>query len=165
MHREQVRIPLATIEALAAQQASGPTVAVGTTALRTMESIYWHGVKLLQGNAGDELDVGQWEPYQTAGSKLPSTSETLAAVIQDLRARGEERIIGRTQLLIAPGYTFRFADALITNFHQPGSTLLLLVAAFLGPHWRSVYDHALGNGYRFLSYGDGSLLWRPRAGQ
>ena len=165
MHHEQVRIPLATLEALVAQQTSGPIVAVGTTALRTMESIYWHGVKLLQGNAGDELDVGQWEPYETAGSKLPSTSETLAAVIQDLRARGEERIIGRTQLLIAPGYTFRFADALITNFHQPGSTLLLLVAAFLGPHWRSVYDHALGNGYRFLSYGDGSLLWRPRAGQ
>ena len=158
MHHEQVRIPLATLEALVAQQTSGPIVAVGTTALRTMESIYWHGVKLLQGNAGDELDVGQWEPYQTAGSKLPSTSETLAAVIQDLRARGEERIIGRTQLLIAPGYTFRFADALITNFHQPGSTLLVLISAFVGPAWRTIYKEAMSNGYRFLSYGDSSLL-------
>ncbi len=165
MHHEQVRIPISMLEALAAQQGRGPIIAVGTTALRTMESTYWHGVKLLKGNSGDEMDVGQWEPYETAGSKLPSTSETLAAVIQDLRARGEERLIGRTQLLIAPGYTFRFADALITNFHQPGSTLLLLVAAFLGPQWRGVYDHALGNGYRFLSYGDGSLLWRPSEGR
>lgn len=163
MHHEQVRIPLAALEALAAQQGRGPVVAVGTTALRTMESIYWHGVKLLQGEAGDEMDVTQWEPYEIHGT-LPSTSQALRAVIMHLKASGADRLIGRTQLLIAPGYSFRFANGLVTNFHQPGSTLLLLVAAFLGPEWRSVYDHALKNEYRFLSYGDGSLLWRPRAG-
>ena len=165
MHHEQVRIPLAALEALAAHQDQGPIVAVGTTALRTMESIYWHGVKILQGNAGDELDVRQWEPYEVDGSELPSVREVLTAVIAQLKASGVDRLVGRTQLLIAPGYSFRFADALNTNFHQPGSTLLLLVAAFLGPEWRKAYDHALKSGYRFLSYGDGSLLWRPGTSQ
>jgi S-adenosylmethionine:tRNA ribosyltransferase-isomerase len=162
MHHEQVRIPLTVLEALAGQVGNGLVVTVGTTALRTMESIYWHGVKLLKGGSVDEMDVSQWEPYDVGTADLPSASDAIASVIRHLRSRGEERLVGRTQLLIAPGYAFRYADGLITNFHQPGSTLLLLVAAFLGPQWQEIYAHALAQDYRFLSYGDGSLLWRPR---
>jgi S-adenosylmethionine:tRNA ribosyltransferase-isomerase len=84
----------------------------------------------------------------------------LEAVIEQMKQGPEQRLVGRTELLIAPGYQVRMADALVTNFHQPQSTLLLLVAAFIGPDWRRVYQHALDQGYRFLSYGDGSLLWK-----
>lgn len=160
MHSEQVRIPLVALKAIAAQLGQGPIVAVGTTALRTIESVYWHGLKLMSGEPIMEMDVRQWEPYEPDLGTAASVADVLAAVIADLERRGEDLLVGRTQLLIAPGYTFRFADALITNFHQPQSTLLLLVAAFLGDQWRKVYDHALGANYRFLSYGDGSLLWR-----
>lgn len=160
MHREQVRIPVAALEQLAAQLGKGPVVPVGTTALRTLESIYWHGVMVLQGRATSELSVDQWEPYGHEGRALPTAAEALQAVLRQLSTANATLLMGSTKLLIAPGYTFRFADGLITNFHQPHSTLLLLVAAFLGPQWRSVYDHALAHGYRFLSYGDGSLLWR-----
>ncbi len=160
MHSEQVRIPIAALEALRAQLGHGPVVPVGTTALRTLESIYWHGVMLLQGRAGDELAVEQWEPYGHSRYEQPSAREALDAVIGQVRASGDERLVGATRLLIAPGYVFRFADGLVTNFHQPQSTLLLLVAAFVGADWRRIYDHALAGDYRFLSYGDGSLLWR-----
>lgn len=163
MHHEQVRIPLSALEAVASQLGRDPIVAVGTTALRTLESVYWHGMKLLRGHGGGAMDIGQWEPYEERGP-APDPSECLQAVITDLRRRGEDRLVGRTQLLIAPGYSFRFVDGLITNFHQPQSTLLLLVAALLGPAWRTVYAHALANNYRFLSYGDGSLLWRRHPG-
>jgi S-adenosylmethionine:tRNA ribosyltransferase-isomerase len=160
MHREQVRIPLLVLEQLAAQLGKGPMIPVGTTALRTLESIYWHGVKLLAGSGAQEMNVDQWEPYGHRPIDLPTSDEALGAVIRQVRSGPEQRLTGGTALLIAPGYTFRFADALVTNFHQPQSTLLLLVAAFLGPDWRSVYDHALEREYRFLSYGDGSLLFR-----
>ncbi|MBK7382825.1 MAG: S-adenosylmethionine:tRNA ribosyltransferase-isomerase [Flavobacteriales bacterium] len=159
MHHEQVRVPLKALEVLADQLGKGPVVAVGTTALRNLESIYWHGVKLIHGSIPDIMDIGQWEPYDQT-KPLPTSAEALDAVITRLRSSGQEKLSGWTQLLIAPGYSFRFVDGLITNFHQPQSTLLLIVAALLGPDWRSVYDHALWNDYRFLSYGDGSLLWR-----
>src|SRR5690606_4296352 len=90
--------------------------------------------------------------------------DALEAVLQWLDQHGEEAVTGTTRLLIAPGYRFRLADALVTNFHQPRSTLLLLVAALIGPQWREVYAHALAHDYRFLSYGDGSLLWRTGSG-
>jgi len=160
MHSEQLRIPLEALETLRSQLDEGPIIPVGTTALRTVESIYWHGVMLLEGRAGVELAIDQWEPYAHSAGSLPTTRDALDAVIKAVRTSDELRLFGSTRLLIAPGYTFRFADALITNFHQPGSTLLLLVAAFIGPDWRTVYDHALSKDYRFLSYGDGSLLWR-----
>lgn len=159
MHREQVRIPIHALAQVAERLGVGSIVTVGTTALRTLESVYWHGVRLVKGEVLAEMDVHQWEPYANEEA-LPSPAEVLAAVITDLRSRGEDRLVGSTELLIAPGYRFRFADGLVTNFHQPQSTLLLLVAAFLGSEWRSVYDHALTHDYRFLSYGDGSLLWR-----
>lgn len=162
MHAEQVRIPLGAIQQLKAQLGTAPIVPVGTTALRTLESIYWHGVMLLQGRAGAELAIAQWEPYDHEGRTLPTASEALQAVLDQVEGNTDRVLTGTTRVLIAPGYTFRCADALVTNFHQPQSTLLLLVAAFIGPEWRGVYDHALANSYRFLSYGDGSLLFRRK---
>ncbi|HRF82339.1 MAG TPA: S-adenosylmethionine:tRNA ribosyltransferase-isomerase, partial [Flavobacteriales bacterium] len=159
MHSEQVRIPREALIALREQVDRGPIIAVGTTALRSLESIYWHGVMLLQGRAKGALRIEQWEPYGHTNEELPSTAEALDAVIGSL-GEATSVLSGNTSLLIAPGYDFRFATGLITNFHQPQSTLLLLVAAFVGPDWRRIYDHALGNDYRFLSYGDGSLLIR-----
>jgi len=159
MHHEQLRITRDALQAIVDQAGMAPIVAVGTTALRTLESLYWHGAGLIRGDRAVAMNVGQWEPYERIGAE-PSSMEALQAVIADLDARGQAQLTGRTQLLIAPGYRFRFADGLITNFHQPQSTLLLLVAAFVGPDWRRIYDHALAHGYRFLSYGDGSLLWR-----
>jgi len=160
MHREQVRIPLAALERIASQQGKALIVPVGTTALRTLESLYWHGVKLIQGRADEEMDIEQWEPYDQGEGELPDAARALEAVISRARKSNDQRLTGSTRLLIAPGYQFRFTDALVTNFHQPQSTLLLLVAAFVGPDWRRIYDNALGGGYRFLSYGDGSLLYR-----
>lgn len=160
MHGEQVRVPLASLERVLDRLGKGPVVAVGTTALRTLESVYWHGVMLLQGRAGAEMAIGQWEPYDHAEADLPDARRALEAVIEQMKQGPEQRLVGRTELLIAPGYQVRMADALVTNFHQPQSTLLLLVAAFIGPDWRRVYQHALDQGYRFLSYGDGSLLWK-----
>ncbi len=159
MHAEHVRIPLDTLVALSDRVGNGPIIPVGTTALRTIESIYWHGVSILAGKGGDRMQVDQWEPYGSPDRSL-RPAEALAAVIDRIRSTGGDELSGTTRLLIAPGYRFRYADALITNFHQPQSTLLLLVAAFVGDDWRKIYDHALMNDYRFLSYGDGSLLWR-----
>lgn len=164
MHSEQIRVPLETVERLCSQFGQGPIVPVGTTALRTLESIYWHGVKVLAGKGDVFMQIGQWEPYGYREEDLPSSCDSFRAVVESLRTgdkeQKEEALIGSTSLLIAPGYRFRVADALVTNFHQPESTLLLLVAAFVGPKWRGIYDHALANDYRFLSYGDGSLLFR-----
>jgi S-adenosylmethionine:tRNA ribosyltransferase-isomerase len=159
MHREQVRVPLDAIKAIHQRLNQGDIIAVGTTALRTIESIYWHGAALINGRATEELNVTQWEPYEQRAD-LPGPAEALREAIRDLEQRHAAELTGHTQLLIAPGYRFRLADGLVTNFHQPQSTLLLLVAAFIGPDWRRVYEHALAQGYRFLSYGDGSLLWR-----
>lgn len=158
MHSEQVRIPLSMLQQLSEQLNNGPVIPVGTTALRTLESIYWHGVKLLRQNGSNGIDIDQWEPYSYVESDLPTAQNALNAVIQNLTEKDDQQLSGETKLLIAPGYTFRFATGLVTNFHQPQSTLLLLVAAFLGKDWRNVYDHALASDYRFLSYGDGSLL-------
>nr|MBP7157113.1 S-adenosylmethionine:tRNA ribosyltransferase-isomerase [Flavobacteriales bacterium] len=158
MHTEEIHVPLAALEVLHAQLGQGPVIPVGTTALRTLESVYWHGEKLLAGIAGNEVDIEQWDPYGHGTDQFSSTKKALEAVIEQVRSTDEHILRGRTGLLIAPGYTFRFANGLITNFHQPNSTLLLLVAAFVGDDWRRIYEHALAQDYRFLSYGDGSLL-------
>lgn len=160
MHQEQVRIPLNALEALRTQVGKGPVVAVGTTALRTLESLYWHGVDRLLGRTGPRIDVDQWRPYETGTTPLPSVAEVIDRLLLDLQESNEDQLVGATRLLIAPGYQVRMAEGLVTNFHQPGSTLLLLVSAFVGTDWRRIYDHALVSGYRFLSYGDSSLLWR-----
>jgi S-adenosylmethionine:tRNA ribosyltransferase-isomerase len=136
---------------------------VGTTALRTLESLYWMGVKVLQGPVADmeALTLTQWELYDGLPGGV-SRAEALGALLGWLKDRGTARLVTQTQLLMAPGYKVRTADALVTNFHQPGSTLLLLVAALVGEDWKTIYAYALAHNFRFLSYGDGSLLWFRR---
>ena len=171
MHDEMFAISHEALDSLIGharrrEQPDGPPiVAVGTTTLRTIESLYWAGVRIMAGEitaADEELLVEQWDPYRLAEreSALPSLADALQHVLD----WGEGRAItGRTRIMIVPGYDFKCCDALVTNFHQPESTLILLVAAFLGGElWREVYRHALDNGYRFLSYGDSSVLVRGR---
>jgi S-adenosylmethionine:tRNA ribosyltransferase-isomerase len=159
MHTEWIEVERHTIEQLIAHLDSG-IVAVGTTSLRTIESLYWLGCRLLNGEDVDfsGVAVTQWLPYEMELTHPASLA--LQALIDWLSAHRQSRIVTRTQILIAPDYTFKIAKGLVTNFHQPNSTLLLLVAAFVGENWRSIYDHALQQDNRFLSYGDGSLLWR-----
>jgi S-adenosylmethionine:tRNA ribosyltransferase-isomerase len=156
MHAEHFTVTLDFLERLAAAET---IVAVGTTSLRTLESLYWLGVKVKQGQT--DLVLGQWEAYELPGDA--TYRETLLCLVDHLRAMGKSELDCRTSLLILPGYRIKSARALITNFHQPKSTLLLLVAAFIGPNWKKVYDHALRSGYRFLSFGDSSLLWREES--
>lgn len=131
-------------------------VAVGTTAVRTLESVYWFGVKLLKKESCDFF-IEQWYPY---GNIEITPEESLNEVLNFLDKNNLNKIYGNTELMIAPGYNFKFVDLLVTNFHLPGSTLLLLIAAFIGDDWKKVYDYALKNNFRFLSYGDSSLLFK-----
>ena len=158
MHAEHFHVSLSTLIKLTGNK---ELVAVGTTSLRTLESLYWIGIKILQGffKNGEELNLGQWEAYELENKKI-SYKESINAIINFLKQGNNEIAFCRTSLLIVPGYKFYSAKGLITNFHQPRSTLLLLVAAFIGDDWKAVYDYALQNNFRFLSYGDSSLLWR-----
>ncbi len=156
MHGEWIHIPIATITALA-QNPDAPVTAVGTTSLRTLESLYWCGVQLASGQAGQEYFLlNQWDAY-TLPQQI-SRAEALAQVLEYLNREGLTELAAYTRLLIVPGYRLRMANALVTNFHQPQSTLLLLVAAVAGEQWRTMYNYALENGFRFLSYGDGCLI-------
>ncbi len=157
MHGEPIIVRAALLRQLLAQR-PGPVLAVGTTSLRTLESLYWLGVSAHRAaeSTAPTLTVRQWQPYET-DETLPAAT-ALTALLHHLERHRTDTLQAHTHLLIVPGYRFRLVDGLITNFHQPESTLLLLVAALLGPGWRQVYDHALGQGYRFLSYGDSSLL-------
>lgn len=166
MHTEPILVTAALLRQLLSHRPK-PVLAVGTTSLRTLESLYWLGVSLLQapdlesGNGASPADllVTQWQPYDMAEVADGISAEmALQALLKHLEATETDTLEASTRLLIAPGYRFRLIDGLITNFHQPESTLLLLVAALLGPDWRAVYDHALAHEYRFLSYGDSSLL-------
>ena len=156
MHKERIIITKNNIKNLL--QEDRKIIAVGTTSLRTLESVYWYGTKLLT-NPDVPFKIEKLDPYASKG-KSPSKKESLQA-IYDLMCRKEMEIIhGETSIYIVPGYQFQLVDALITNFHQPGSTLMLLVAAFVGEDWKRIYRQALDNDYRFLSYGDSSLLVR-----
>ncbi len=159
MHREQIVIPRALVEQILAQK-SNSVVAVGTTALRTLESLYWFGKQIITqpGRHFDSLSISQWEPYD----QTPDVPVQIAlrAILDWMRENNRDEIKGHTQILIAPGYSFKIVNGLITNFHQPQSTLLLLVFAFIGDDCKRVYEYALKNDFRFLSYGDSSLLWR-----
>lgn len=159
MHRERIVVSRHAIEKMRAAVDQHRVIAAGTTSLRTIESLYWFGVKLLAGFELQELALGQWEPYELAGQAV-APSQALDAVLHWMDQHNQTQLSGQTQLLIAPGYQIRMADALITNFHQPNSTLLLLVAAFIGADWQKVYDHALAHDFRFLSFGDSSILFR-----
>jgi S-adenosylmethionine:tRNA ribosyltransferase-isomerase len=158
MHAEPISVNAALLRQLLSH-APQPIIAVGTTSLRTLESLYWLGAQLVQQPPTDAFPafhVTQWQPYE--GGKAVAMQEALQALLDHLERTGSDTIQATTQLLIAPGYTFRVIRGLVTNFHQPESTLLLLVAALIGPDWRRVYEHALAHNYRFLSYGDSSLL-------
>jgi S-adenosylmethionine:tRNA ribosyltransferase-isomerase len=159
MHHEQVIIPATTVRALAG---AGNVICVGTTSLRTLESIFWLGVKLRNGYmfGTDGFHIHQWEPYETPAEQVCTTKEAFEAVITYMDNHKLEAVHGETSLIIIPGYKIRTVNQLITNFHQPGSTLLLLVAAFCGQHWKDIYNFALDNEFRFLSYGDSCLLYR-----
>ena len=156
MHEEYIEVRKALLEKLIA--AGGSVVAVGTTSVRTLESLYFLGELVAENPVitQDELHVGQWTPYNREHSL--STVEALEALVTWLERNALDRVHSHTQIMIAPGYTFRIVKAIVTNFHQPKSTLLLLVSAFVKGEWRKIYDYALANGFRFLSYGDSSLL-------
>lgn len=158
MHKEPFTV---SIDGLKKMGSSTMVIAVGTTSLRTIESIYWLGVKLKNNLIKDEWSLHQWEAYDLQ-KEYPAVSiqESLTALIEWMEKNHQKQLHCQTSLIIVPGYQFRIPAGLITNFHQPQSTLLLLVAAFIGDDWRKVYQHALENNYRFLSYGDSSLLWR-----
>ncbi len=157
MHGETISVAPDALRALRAALAVGrPVVAVGTTSARTLESLYWLGARLAQGTGWNPV-LDQWTPY-AADAPSPSVLEAVDALLDHLTQTESDALVATTHLLIAPGYRFRVVRGLITNFHQSESTLLLLVAALLGDSWRAIYDHALHQGYRFLSYGDTSLL-------
>ncbi|MBL7845466.1 MAG: S-adenosylmethionine:tRNA ribosyltransferase-isomerase [Cyclobacteriaceae bacterium] len=154
MHQEQVMVSVQNIENLL--QADSLIVAVGTTSMRTLESLYWYGVKLMHDEKAAFV-IDQEDAYQNY-SNLPDRKEALTAVMKYMKENKLSILIGHTSIYILPGYTFRICRGLITNFHLPGSTLMLLVAAFVGEDWKKIYQGALNNNYRFLSYGDSSLL-------
>jgi len=162
MHAEQISITSAVLKQLIAENDKkdpSKVFPVGTTSMRTIESFYWLGVRKIKGQLNEEHPaVHQWDPYDTNLDTGISMHESLEALLEHLTKTGSEQIIASTQLIIAPGYRYRIASGLITNFHQPRSTLLLLVSALIGEDWKKVYDFALNNDFRFLSYGDSCLL-------
>ena len=159
MHYEFISVPRNVI--LDIINAPGPVIAVGTTSVRTLESLYYIGQILEDNPDADEetLTVTQWMPYTTPCEI--STEKALQNIVEYLDRHHADTYMGSTQLMIAPGFQYRIVDGMITNFHQPQSTLLLLVAAFVGQdQWRGMYDYAMEHGFRFLSYGDAQLLLR-----
>ncbi|MBL6445869.1 S-adenosylmethionine:tRNA ribosyltransferase-isomerase [Fulvivirga sp. 29W222] len=155
MHSEQVVVTMSNVDALLENP---KVVAVGTTSMRTLESLYWYGVKILLKN-DTVFNIEKLLPYQFDHSDLPSAKEAFSAIKKMMTENNIQTLVGHTEIFIFPGYNFKVCKGLITNYHLPGSTLILLVAAFIGKNWRKVYQEALDNNYRFLSYGDSSLLW------
>ena len=154
MHREPFVVTLDLLEKLIARK--GKVAAVGTTSVRTLESLYYVGVNCIEN--GHPEDVGQWDPYSCEYTY--STEESLQAIVKYLKDNGLNELKVGTKIIIVPGFSFRIVDILVTNFHQPQSTLLLLISAFVDGDWRKIYDFALANDFRFLSYGDSSILFR-----
>ena len=156
MHREPFVVTLEFLEKLLARK--GSLIAVGTTSVRTLESLYYIGVKCIE--KGYPEDVDQWDPYVRQYEY--SISESIKAIVQYLRDNNLKELQLGTRIIIVPGYSFKVVDVLVTNFHQPQSTLLLLISAFVKGDWRKIYDYALSNDFRFLSYGDSSILFRSK---
>jgi S-adenosylmethionine:tRNA ribosyltransferase-isomerase len=158
MHCEHFFVTEKTIKLLLKNQ--GKIIAVGTTSVRTLESLYWLGVKIIQdpSNINSDLSLGQWEAYEMDSSI--SAKESMEALIKMLKEQHLSIIHASTSMMIIPGYNFRMIKGIITNFHQPHSTLLLLISAWIGNSWRNIYDFAMKNDFRFLSYGDCSLLFK-----
>jgi S-adenosylmethionine:tRNA ribosyltransferase-isomerase len=156
MHSEWIDVDIQTIQKIIDQKSL--IIAVGTTSLRTLESLYWLGIKSLLNPDLENLIIHQWDAYDLQAKDI-SKNEALEGLIKWMNKKGLIRIFTTTQLLITPGYSFKIVKSMVTNFHQPKSTLLLLVAAAIGSTWKSCYDYALQNDYRFLSYGDANLLF------
>jgi S-adenosylmethionine:tRNA ribosyltransferase-isomerase len=157
MHAERIKVSVINLEQLLIQKIKSKIIPVGTTSTRMLESLYWMGVQVLENRfSGGDFCIVQWEAYETKNNY--SAKEALTALINYANTNELDFVEGFTQIIIAPGYQFKMIDGLITNFHQPQSTLLLLVSALIGDDWKKVYKHALENNYRFLSYGDSSLL-------
>lgn len=165
MHDERVVVSKQTIELLLTHFEN--ITAVGTTSMRTLESLYWLGVKLatLEDTINNQFIIEQWFPYENQEIQALDPKIALQSILKYLENKNLEQISFRTFILIAPGYPFKIVNRLITNFHQPESTLILLVAAFIGEDWKKVYQFALNQDYRFLSYGDSSLLFRNEPNQ
>ncbi|MEP7375953.1 MAG: S-adenosylmethionine:tRNA ribosyltransferase-isomerase [Chitinophagaceae bacterium] len=168
MHSEFIDVSKKTIEHIISKL-DNVVIAVGTTSMRTIESLYWLGVKMSTvnwqlpiDNKREAIELNQWEAYDIFVQDMPA-KEALQFLLDWMKANKLERLVTKTSIIIAPGYNPRIVKALITNFHQPQSTLLLLIAALIGDDWRKVYDHALKNDFRFLSYGDGCLLWQNQS--
>ena len=162
MHTEFISVPRKVIADM--YENENPLIVVGTTSMRTIESLYYIGRKLHFNPdlCPHELTVSQWEPYEKENeseSESISPKQALKNILDYLDRSHTDQLISATQIIIVPGYTFHFVDGLITNFHQPQSTLLLLIAAFVGNEWRNIYEYALTHNFRFLSYGDSSLLF------
>ena len=157
MHAEQIFVSKVFLENLR-QHLGNPVIPVGTTSMRSLESIYWLGVSILKNPdlPIQDLHVTQWQAYES--KDLPAAETAVEALLKYLERNNAEYLHASTQIIIAPGYIFRICNGLVTNFHQPESTLLLLISALIGNNWRKVYQHAMENDYRFLSYGDSSLL-------
>ena len=158
MHAEWIDVSATAIQSIKNQ--INAVVAVGTTSLRTIESLYWMGIKAHLNPTLQSLDIKQWDVYEAALLEANISKETaLDSLLLWMSRNQKDRLFTQTQLLITPGYSFRVANALVTNFHQPQSTLLLLVAAAIGNNWKKCYEYALEHDFRFLSYGDGSLIF------
>ncbi len=156
MHREPFTVSKAFLKDVVSS--GRKIIAVGTTSVRTLESLYYIGVGIIENGVPE--DVRQWAPYSRTYAY--TTEEALNAIVRYLDDNGMDNLVAGTRIIIVPGFKFRLTDVMVTNFHQPESTLILLVAAFVGDDWRNIYGYALDNGFRFLSYGDSSLLFRNR---
>ncbi len=160
MHREEIIASRLLMESLSHHQ--GPVIPVGTTSVRSVESLYWFGVRQMKSSEliPEHFSVQQWEPYRYDAGQLPQAQEVFGHLAAEMAAQKFEYLRGDTSLMIVPGYRFAVTKGLITNFHQPGSTLLLLVSALIGENWKKAYQYALNNDFRFLSYGDACLFLR-----
>ncbi len=164
MHAEFIDVTIGSIENIIEKIKSGnKIITVGTTSLRTLESLYWLGIKLISNSknqseiVNNKLEINQWDCYELPQNIEPITA--LEFLVKWMKENNLKRLLTKTQIIIAPGYKLRIAKGLITNFHQPKSTLLLLIASIVGDDWKIIYNYALANDFRFLSYGDGCLLW------
>jgi S-adenosylmethionine:tRNA ribosyltransferase-isomerase len=160
MHEEYFEVTMETVATLADE--TKMIIAVGTTSLRTLESLYWIGLSLMHNKEKinlNTLHLNQWDHFEWSEIETPKSALVFQFLLRQMKLQNVMTLNGHTGICITPGYSFKVVRALITNFHQPQSTLLLLIAAIVGKRWKDIYEDALLNRYRFLSYGDGSLLF------
>jgi S-adenosylmethionine:tRNA ribosyltransferase-isomerase len=159
MHSEKIYIEYDFVETLL-QNINKTIITVGTTSTRSLESLYWFGVKLHLGEiVNHEIDILQWDAYQEKYQCNISTTKALELILNFMNTNQISVLSGQTQMMILPGYQFKLAKGIVTNFHQPKSTLLLLISAMLGEKWKEIYQYAIENEFRFLSYGDSCLFF------